>query len=192
MTAALVAVLPGAARVASAPPPARHPPVAAGAGCVTRECHARLPGQTARDGAGSVHQPAAAGECVACHDLALAPGTRFVRGAPAGGGEGPAGGRGWDQALCLGCHGEEPFAGGSPPGATAFADGSRNLHALHVQAGRGRRCLTCHEAHASRQARLLRELLPSRGSARIPQEFRGEPQGGWCRTGCHAPKGYRR
>ena len=26
----------------------------------------------------------------------------------------------------------------------------------------------------------------------IPQEFRAEKNGGWCRTGCHAPKGYRR
>ena len=79
-----------------------------------------------------------------------------------------------------------------PGGTTGFADGKRNLHALHVQAGRGRRCLPCHDPHAARQPKLLRERIPARREAQIAQEFRGEPKGGWCKTGCHAPKSYRR
>ena len=169
-----------------------HPGVAAGAGCVTTQCHARLLAAAAGGQTGSVHQPAAAGGCDSCHDLALAAKARFVRGAPGGGAEGAEPTRAWDLTLCSGCHGEGLLAPGAPAPATGFAQGPRNLHALHVQAGRGRRCLTCHDPHASRQARLLRERLPARGGVQISQEFRGQPRGGWCKTGCHAPKSYTR
>jgi predicted CXXCH cytochrome family protein len=164
-----------------------HPPVDGAGACVTAACHAAAPRGPA---AASVHDPYAGGDCRSCHDLALAAATRYVRGAPAG--DGPDRSRPWDLQLCAGCHGESLYARSAPPGATAFADGGSNLHALHVQAGRGRRCLTCHEPHAARQPALLRERIPAAGGARIPQQFRAEPTGGWCRTGCHAPKRYRR
>ena len=167
-----------------------HPTLAKGAGCVTPQCHARLLEAAAGTRAGSVHQPAADGECVSCHDLALLSDARFVKGAPSGDTETAESARAWDLALCSGCHGEELLAPDAPAPATGFADGKRNLHALHVQAGRGRRCLPCHDPHAARQEKLLRERIPTRGKARIAQEFRGEPNGGWCKTGCHAPKSY--
>jgi predicted CXXCH cytochrome family protein len=167
-----------------------HPVVAAGPGCVTARCHARLLGAASGVKDGSTHPPAAGGDCGACHDLALAPETRFVRGASAA--REPENSRAWDLELCTGCHGPAPAVGDLPGTATGFADGARNLHTLHVQAGRGRRCLTCHEPHAARQPKLLRERIPARGSAQVTQEFRGRPDGGWCRAGCHAPKSYRR
>jgi predicted CXXCH cytochrome family protein len=159
---------------------------------VTRECHAQLLGQDAAGRDRSVHEPAADGECAACHDLALPPEARFVKGAPAVDAATFENGRGWDVQLCAGCHGEESAFKEAGSGATGFMDGGRNLHALHVQAARGPRCLPCHDPHASRQPKLLREQILARGDARIPQQFRSEPGGGWCRTGCHAPKGYRR
>ncbi|MHB8834917.1 MAG: cytochrome c3 family protein [Candidatus Methylomirabilia bacterium] len=165
-----------------------HPTVTTGAGCVTGQCHARL----LEAATGSVHLPASGDDCAACHDLSLEPATRFVRGAPAGGSDDPESARAWDLALCAGCHGEGLLAPNAQAATTGFADGKRNLHALHVQAGRGRRCLPCHDPHASRQAKLLRERIQTRGKARIAQEFRGEPRGGWCKTGCHAPKRYKR
>lgn len=189
----LVVVLSAAAVCASAAGAAAgrsHPAVAAGAGCVTAACHARP--ATIAGAAGSSHEPFAEGDCRSCHDLALDAGARFVRGAPSGPGDAAAGARAWDLALCTGCHGEELLAPAASAAATGFADGTRNLHALHVQAGRGRRCLPCHHPHAARQPKLLRELIPARGNARIAQQFRGEPQGGWCKTGCHAPKRYTR
>jgi len=167
----------------------RHSGVDAQQACVTQSCHASS-GQVA-NAAGSTHEPFTAGDCRSCHDLSLAPGARFVRGASSLG-DGPGGARAWDLALCTGCHGEEFFAPGAPATATGFTDGKRNLHALHVQAGRGRRCLPCHDPHAARQAKLLRERIPARGGARIPQQFRAELQGGWCKTPCHAPKSYKR
>ena len=169
-----------------------HPVVAAGAGCVTRLCHAPRLELAAAARGGSTHQPAVEGDCTSCHDLALTAEVRFVKGAPDGRADGPGGSRTWDLDLCLGCHGEALLAATDTAGATGFADGRRNLHALHVQAGRGRRCLTCHDPHAARQPKLLRELIPARGNARIAQEFRGDPGGGQCKTGCHAPKSYRR
>ena len=168
----------------------RHPATVAGDGCVTRQCHALLLEAAAGARVGSVHQPAAAGECASCHDISLASKARYVRGAPSGEADGPE--SAWDRALCSGCHGEGLLAPNAAATATGFADGKRNLHTLHVQAGRGRRCLPCHDPHAARQAKLLRERIPARGKAKIAQEFRGEPDGGWCRTGCHAPKRYRR
>ena len=170
---------------------AGHPLAVAGAGCVTRQCHAAWlqPGPAGAREA-SAHQPAADGDCGSCHDLALRAGTRYVKGAPAAA-DGPERGQGWDVALCAGCHGESLAAQDAPVGATGFTDGRKNLHALHVQAARGPRCLPCHDPHASRQAKLLRERIPARGGVLIPQGFRAEKSGGWCRTGCHAPKSYR-
>lgn len=169
---------------------ARHPGVAAKQPCITPSCHASS-GQ--RPGAaGSVHDPFSRGECLSCHDLALSAGARYVKGAPAGDADGPESARAWDLILCLGCHDDGLLASNAPAMATGFVDGKRNLHALHVQAGRGRRCLTCHAPHAARQAELLRERIPTRGKARATQEFRSEPKGGWCKTGCHAPRSYKR
>ena len=137
-----------------------------------------------------MHKPAADGECAACHDLALSAEARFVKGAPTA--AGPEDGRGWDVQLCAGCHGDSVASREAGDRATGFRDGGRNLHALHVQAARGPRCLPCHDPHASRQPKLLRERIPARGGVAVPQEFRAEKNGGWCRTGCHAQKGYRR
>jgi predicted CXXCH cytochrome family protein len=168
----------------------RHPLVNANEACVTQSCHASS-GRSS-GAAGSVHDPFYSGACRSCHDLALAAETHFVTGAPAGGAEGTESARAWDQALCSECHGGEFLAPNAPATATGFANGNRNLHTLHVQAGRGRRCLSCHDPHAARQPKLLRERITARGNAQTAQEFRSEPKGGWCKTGCHAPKRYQR
>jgi len=173
--------LPGAAAAGA------HPQLAQKQACVTAACHAA---SRATGAGGSVHDPFAGGDCAACHDLGLTAVPHFVKGAPAGAAGDREGAAAWDLALCAGCHDEGLLA---PDARSAgFADGKRNLHALHVQAGRGRRCLPCHDPHAAPQAKLLRRQIPARKGVEIPQEFRGEPKGGWCRTGCHAPKSYRR
>ena len=169
----------------------RHPVFDAGGGCANRQCHTRLLEAAAGARGGSAHQPAAAGDCSSCHDLALPAEARFVKGAPPAGGEESGKGRPWDVTLCTGCHGEGLLTPNAPA-ATGFADGKRNLHTLHVQSGRGRRCLPCHDPHAAPQPKLLRERIPARVNAQIAQEFRAEPRGGRCRTGCHAPKSYLR
>jgi len=184
----LVGIIPSWSHATGIP----HPAIGKAGMCVTPQCHARLFEASSGPRAGTVHQPAAEGDCASCHDLALPSGARFVKGAPSGDDDSPEAARAWDLALCSGCHGEGLLAPNAPATATGFSDGKRNLHTLHVQAGRGRRCLPCHDPHAARQPKLLRELIPTRGKARIAQEFRGEPKGGWCKTGCHAPKRYAR
>jgi len=169
-----------------------HPSIVTGDGCVTPQCHAGLLEAAAGARRGSVHQPAADGECVFCHDLALPSAVRFVKGAPSRAADGSGNAGAWDLALCSRCHGEGLVTPNAPASATGFTDGERNLHALHVRVGRGRRCLSCHDPHAARQEKLLRERILTRGKARIAQEFRGMPKGGWCKTGCHAPKSYER
>jgi len=186
---ALFALL--SAATVSATPARNHPPVAAAAGCVTRQCHAARLESAAASGGGSVHPPAATGDCASCHDVALRT-AHFVKGAPSGEEVGGGSARAWDLALCSECHGERPLGKDGRGWTTGFADGARNLHALHAQAGLGGSCLPCHDPHAARQPKLLRERIPTRGGARIAQQFRGEPQGGRCTTGCHAPKRYRR
>ena len=187
--AVLVALLSAATATAAAGE--GHPPVASSAGCVTRQCHASLLEAAAASGGGSVHPPAATGDCGSCHDLGL-PAARFVKGAPAREDKGAGKARSWDLVLCSACHGGGPLGKDSRAGATGFAAGTRNLHALHVQAGLGGACLPCHDPHAARQPKLLRDRIPTRGGAQIAQEFSAEAQGGRCKTGCHAPKGYRR
>jgi predicted CXXCH cytochrome family protein len=165
-----------------------HPSLAPGQACVTAACHAAA--RAAATPGATVHDPYAGGDCAACHDLGLVAVPHFVKGAPAGAEGAPEGAAGWDLALCAGCHDESLLA--PEARSSGFADGRRNLHTLHVQAGRGRRCLPCHHPHTAAQAMLLRRRIPARKGVEIPQEFRGEPRGGWCRTGCHAPKRYLR
>jgi predicted CXXCH cytochrome family protein len=169
-----------------------HPPLSTAGTCVTARCHARLLEPARGTRAISTHQPAADGDCTSCHDVSLPGAAHFVKGAPADAADTPEGAQPWDLALCTGCHDGALAAKDAPAGATGFMDGKRNLHAHHVQAARGPRCLPCHAPHAAAQPLLLRPRIPARGGALIPQEFRAEKGGGWCRTGCHAPKAYRR
>jgi len=167
LAALLLAAAPGAA--------ATH---GKGAACTAVDCHEGT-GRAPERGTG--HAPAAGGECGACHDAD---------------GGGPALlrlGDGGDRELCAGCH-EAPAAAARDAGVrTAFADGGRDLHGVHVRAaGRGRACLGCHAPHAAAQERLLRTEIAGRGGMRISQRFEPLPGGGRCTTRCHAPKEYRR
>lgn len=180
---AALAAWPGRAAAAG------HPPVRAGETCAQRQCHARFEAEAG----GSVHEPAAAADCGACHDLSLAGAPARVKGAPAAEAAArQAGPETWDVALCTGCHDGLVPRGERSAGPTRFADGARDLHALHVRASQGRGCLGCHAPHAAVQPSLLRAEIPARSGRAIPQRFEERPGGGWCRTGCHAPKAYAR
>lgn len=182
-----VAALLLAAPAAAAP----HPRVGGGDACSAGQCHS---GFAAAPAAGrSAHDPAASGECAACHDLSLPAGGRYLRGAtPAAQQARARGDKAWDVVLCSGCHGGIMASRSGQAPETAFAAGKRDLHVLHVMAAQGRGCVSCHDPHAAPQPHLLRAAIPARGTVKIPQSFRQEERGGWCRTGCHAPKSYRR
>ena len=87
---------------------------------------------------------------------------------------------------------------GTGPDKTRFADGERNLHALHVLA-QGRRsekaagekgltCRNCHEAHSANTAALTRTELDCGASLCMKMEFRRTDEGGECMASCHGEK----
>ena len=93
--------------------------------------------------------------------------------------------------LCFGCHNKDIAKKKTTDKLTNFRDGKYNLHFLHVNRKKGRTCTSCHGAHASTQAKHIREEVPF-GSWSYPIQFTKTKNGGTCVVGCHAPKTYDR
>lgn len=93
--------------------------------------------------------------------------------------------------LCFGCHNKDIAKKKTTDELTNFRDGQYNLHFLHVNRKKGRTCTACHGAHASSQAKHIREEVPFGGWA-YPIQFTKTKNGGTCIVGCHAPKTYDR
>jgi predicted CXXCH cytochrome family protein len=95
--------------------------------------------------------------------------------------------------LCFQCHTSDMVTKANGQGVTQFRDGSRNLHALHVNQTKGRTCRACHEVHASNRDSHVRESVPF-GSSNWMLEinYTNTETGGSCAPGCHAPKEYKR
>jgi predicted CXXCH cytochrome family protein len=97
-------------------------------------------------------------------------------------------------ALCFECHFEDLITAKTTEDATEFRNGTRNLHALHIDKPRkGRTCRVCHTAHASDQPAQIRTSIPF-GSIgwEIPIGFAKTDTGGSCKSGCHEPRRYDR
>jgi len=95
-------------------------------------------------------------------------------------------------ALCFQCHDAAAFASERTESDTGFRDGDRNLHFLHVNRNpKGRSCRACHDPHATRGPKHVRESVPF-GSWEIPIRFRATETGGSCAPGCHRPYRYDR
>jgi len=93
--------------------------------------------------------------------------------------------------LCFGCHNKDVAKKKITEKLTNFRDGRYNLHFLHVNRRKGRTCTACHDAHASTQAKHVREEVPF-GSWSYPIQYTKTKNGGTCVVGCHAPKTYDR
>jgi predicted CXXCH cytochrome family protein len=97
-------------------------------------------------------------------------------------------------ALCLGCHdpklATQRRAGQS---ITAFRDGDRNLHFVHVNNGwRSHGCNACHASHGTTgNDRDVRGQVVF-GAWQISIKFNRTDTGGRCTTGCHLPYAYDR
>jgi predicted CXXCH cytochrome family protein len=93
--------------------------------------------------------------------------------------------------LCFTCHSKDLVLVKDATAPTGFKDGSRNLHALHVNQEKGRTCRACHEVHASKQPFHIREKVPfGSGGWEIEIKYRRTANGGTCEAGCHGERSY--
>jgi predicted CXXCH cytochrome family protein len=132
----------------------------------------------------SVHGPIKTGECVRCHMVHGSPYRKILKAdmptelyRPFTTDAFP---------LCFSCHKPELASEVKTDNATNFRNGTRNLHAVHVnKSGKGRSCKICHNPHVSPQDRLVQSKAPGFGSWEIPIHFNITPTGGGCSVGCH-------
>jgi predicted CXXCH cytochrome family protein len=95
-------------------------------------------------------------------------------------------------ALCFACHDPRLVTSMQTRSATAFRDGGRNLHFVHVnKQRRGRTCRACHDVHAGNGPRLIRYTVPF-GKWMLPIGFEEADTGGTCLPGCHGSEKYDR
>jgi predicted CXXCH cytochrome family protein len=141
-----------------------------------------------------VHEPLRKAQCLGCHDPHGSGHARLLKAGYSLEREVQLGGK--EFALCLTCHERALLLEGVA--RTAFTDGERNLHALHVL-GRGREpdktttvkgltCRNCHEAHTATTAALTRTELDCGGSLCMKMEYRRSDEGGECMTSCHSSR----
>jgi predicted CXXCH cytochrome family protein len=142
-----------------------------------------------------VHDPVKKARCLDCHDPHGGGRARLLKGDYTLEREATPGGK--DYGLCLGCHERAKLLGAAGEATTRFADGARNLHALHVlvqgrsteKAGeKGLTCRVCHDPHSSTTAALTRTELDCGASLCMKMEFRRTDGGGECMASCHAER----
>jgi predicted CXXCH cytochrome family protein len=94
--------------------------------------------------------------------------------------------------LCISCHDGKLLTEPRTTTATAFRNGDRNLHALHVveQGGRGENCRVCHVSHAGGAAKVGVVEQMRYGKWNAPMRFVRTASGGSCFPGCHPRYGY--
>ena len=142
------------------------------------------------------HDPVKKSRCLDCHDPHGSAQARLLRGAYTLEREVRHGEK--DYSFCFSCHERSRLLVGTGADKTRFADGERNLHALHVLArDRGTEraaeekrltCRTCHEAHTANTAALTRTELDCGASLCMKMEFRRTAEGGECMASCHSER----
>ena len=135
-----------------------------------------------------VHEPVAEHDCDACHSAHASPHGDLLEADYPRSMYSDFGAPGYQ--LCFSCH-DARLGGEERTTITAFRDGDRNLHALHVKGTKGRTCAVCHTSHASELPALLRDRVlfgPRRWE--LPIGFRRTETGGACAPGCHQEFAY--
>lgn len=137
------------------------------------------------------HGPIRDGNCTACHDPHASANFRLLTTAYPPDFYAP-----FDvdrYKLCFYCHRPEMATSPDGIGFTGFRDGSKNLHALHVNQEKGRTCRACHEVHASKRPFHIRESVPfGKDNWQLEINFTKTATGGSCAPGCHKPQEYNR
>lgn len=161
------------------------------------DCHKRVTGADARvydifsvmKNNPFKHEPVEEGDCSNCHDphgsnftgiLAAKYPPRFYSEFKVD-----------NYELCFQCHDPSLVEIKETSKTTNFRDGTRNLHYLHVNLKKGRTCRACHEVHAGKNKKLVREHVPF-GKWSLPLNFKKTATGGGCTPGCHKTYTYNR
>jgi predicted CXXCH cytochrome family protein len=88
--------------------------------------------------------------------------------------------------LCFLCH-ERNLLNPKTPNATAFRNGDKNMHSVHVTRKKNsRNCRVCHEHHASKQSMLVTdsfEFGPKKWKVKL--KYTQTTNGGTCSPACH-------
>jgi predicted CXXCH cytochrome family protein len=131
-----------------------------------------------------LHGPIQKGSCKACHDPHGSDHYRMLRGNYPADIYMPYKDGLYD--ACLGCHEKNLLRFPDTTTYTAFRNGNRNLHYVHVVNSRkGRTCRVCHEPHASNGPKMISKEGTQFGDWKIPVNFVITPTGGSCAPGCH-------
>jgi predicted CXXCH cytochrome family protein len=93
--------------------------------------------------------------------------------------------------ICFRCHDSALVTTKVTSQATGFRDGRKNLHYIHVNLEKGRTCRACHEVHAGKGVKLIRDYVPF-GKWKLPINFSKTKPGGSCTPGCHKTLTYNR
>ena len=94
--------------------------------------------------------------------------------------------------LCFTCHNKDLAIDEFTTTLTGFRNGDKNLHFVHVNKNpKGRTCRACHEVHAGKQPKHIREKVPF-GKLSYPIRYTKTATGGSCVVGCHVERGYDR
>jgi predicted CXXCH cytochrome family protein len=139
-----------------------------------------------------LHGPVRAGDCAACHSVHGGENARLlIKRFP------DTFYAGFDlsnYALCFGCHSDDLVLSEKTDSLTAFRQGDRNLHYLHVnRTKKGRTCKTCHDIHGSDRPDHIASDVPFEGSQwAMPINFSRTETGGSCSPGCHVARTYKR
>lgn len=93
-------------------------------------------------------------------------------------------------ALCFECHDMDLIEAPSTT-STLFRNGEKNLHYVHINGEKGRRCTICHSPHATLKEYLIREKFQF-GNWEFKINYSSSGNGGSCAPGCHTEKSYSR
>ncbi len=135
------------------------------------------------------HPPFAAGTCTMCHLPHAGPDTRLLIAPYPATFYAPFS---EDAYMCFTCHDVEAFTSARTMDATEFRNGNLNLHYRHVNREKGRTCRACHDQHAARYPRLIRERVPFGKRYITISTFELTETGGKCGPTCHAVVEYDR
>jgi predicted CXXCH cytochrome family protein len=136
------------------------------------------------------HGPIQNRDCSDCHNPHGSPYFQILKGRYPQGFYAPFFVSNYD--LCFRCHDAAMATEERTTHATEFRNGDRNLHFVHVnKASHGRTCRSCHEVHASTNARHIASTVPF-GTWELPVKFERTENGGSCAPGCHSVQKYDR